>query len=421
MLISFKVSNSRSIGAELEFSAIATDDSALPENTIALPQYGIKLLKTMAIFGANASGKTNILQALVDARNLVAYPQYEKKDIIFNFNKNNSKNSSDKTSYTFVFLVDNCVYNYKFSHNKNYILEEILTKQINSIQEDVIYSRIYDKESQKYEWTPSSFFEVQNTNFFRLSTAEHKLFLSIANHPVNPDSVEKNLLLEKLYNWFLLNMPYGSATRQADPELFLEILLDKNFENSQKIILDILKRVDININDIRVEEVNNEIGNILTPVYLFKNSRYIIKTKHQGNNIIYFDFFTEESHGTQQFINWLSSFLYFLQNNKRSLVFVIDELGTSLHPKLTLFFIRLFADKQINPYNSQLIFTTHEVKLMDRTIMRPDQLYLVNKDQNGDTTIERMSDYSDDLEKYTRFDTLYMNGGMSGIPNISLL
>jgi AAA15 family ATPase/GTPase len=83
--------------------------------------------------------------------------------------------------------------------------------------------------------------------------------------------------------------------------------------------------------------------------------------------------------------------------------------------------MRLFAHKETNPYNSQLIFTTHEVKLMDRTIMRPDQLYLVDKDQNGDTTIERMSDYSGDLEKYTRFDTLYMNGGMSGIPNISLL
>jgi AAA15 family ATPase/GTPase len=81
--------------------------------------------------------------------------------------------------------------------------------------------------------------------------------------------------------------------------------------------------------------------------------------------------------------------------------------------------MKLFANKETNPYNSQLIFTTHEVKLMDKTVMRPDQLFLVNKDNHGDTSIERTSDYAE-IEKYTRLDTLYMYGGMSGISMINL-
>jgi AAA15 family ATPase/GTPase len=93
MLIKFTVSNSRSIGEELVFSAIATNDNTLPEALIDVPKYGIKLLKTMALFGANASGKSNVLKAMGDAMMFIVKekekPEKDSKRPILNTFFNN--------------------------------------------------------------------------------------------------------------------------------------------------------------------------------------------------------------------------------------------------------------------------------------------------------------------------------------------
>ncbi len=448
MLISFKISNSRSIGEDLEFSAIATNDTILPENTIELPKYGIRVLKTMALFGANASGKTNILKAFADARNIICKPEFDKKEIFFPFNRNHSENNDKPILYSFTFLIDEMVYNYAFKHNQERILEESLTENIDAEKEQMIYSRKFNKETKKYEWLPKEYFENKNINFFQLSTAEHKLFLTIANNPVNEDAVEKNLLLEKIYNWLknqlkpIINLSNegklsrvlrtsesGIAQEENNFDYFITFL--QKSDKNKKQIIKFLKKVHILIEDIQIIELAElKITNSVRP-YLYVNldknenkaSYVIIKTYHKAfneKNEVYsesFDLFKEESSGTKILLAWLGFWLYSFQKENKSSIFVVDELGTSLHPKLMLYIMRFFANKETNPYNSQLIFTTHEVKLMDKTVMRPDQLYLINKDKQGNTSVERTSDYAE-IEKYVRLDTLYMYGGMSGMPMI---
>lgn len=436
MLISFKVSNSRSIGKELEFSAIATDDTILPENTIDLPKYGIRILKTMALFGANASGKTNILKAFADARNIICKPEFDKKDIFFPFNRNNIANSKAIISYSFTFLVEDAVYNYSFKHSQDRIIEELLTENIDAENEKLIYQRNFNIDTKKYEWLPESFFNEKNTNFFQLSTAEHKLFLTIANNPVNSDAVEKNVILEKVYNWFRFQLKpiinLRSAGKVGNYDYFISFLLKS--KNNKEAVLYYLKKIDIHIEDIEIIELS-EKGNgkkffpypYINPDNLdSKEMPIFVKTYHKAfdeKNKPYFevyDFFREESEGTKIFLEWLGFWLYHVQKERKANIFVIDELGTSLHPKLTLFIMKLFSDNKINWFNSQLIFTTHEVKLMDKTVMRPDQLYLVNKDNQGNTMELKRTSIFEDIEKYTRLDTLYMYGAMSGMPMINL-
>jgi predicted ATP-dependent endonuclease of OLD family len=459
MLISFKVSNSRSIGKELEFSAIATDDTILPENTIDLPKYGIRILKTMALFGANASGKTNILQAFVDARNIICTSNFNRKKISFPFNRNYSENRSKSVDYSFTFLIDETVYNYSFKHNQERILEELLTENIDAEKEQTIYSRKFNTETQKYEWLPKEYFVSKSFDHFIYDTdnqdkIEKILFLTLSHSPF----LKKEILLEKFFNWFekqlkptlsLSGAGKFSGISPSNPSIsnfVTQLFVDNNFnflinfiqklESNKKLILDFLKKVDINIDDIQIVELIG--GNTTTtPAYNYvnpdkeneeqdeKGTRVLIKTYHKAINekseivLEEFDLRKEESSGTKIFLAWLGFWLYSFQKEQKPSIFTVDELGTSLHPKLTMYLMKLFANKETNPYNSQLIFTTHEVKLMDKTVMRPDQLFLVNKDNHGDTSIERTSDYAE-IEKYTRLDTLYMYGGMSGISMINL-
>ncbi|TAD94780.1 MAG: ATP-binding protein [Bacteroidetes bacterium] len=456
MLISFKVSNSRSIGEELEFSAIATEDTILPENTIDLPKYGIRILKTMALFGANASGKTNILQAFADARNIICTSNFNRKKISFPFNRNHSENNTKSIAYSFTFLIDETVYNYSFKHDQEHILEELLTENIDAEKEQIIYSRKFNTETKKYEWLPKKYFNSKNFEHFiydndNQDRIEKLLFLTLSHSPF----LKKDILLEEIFNWFekqlkpTLSLSGAGKFSGVYPILSnnaLQLSADNNFnflinfiqksESNKKLILNFLKKVDINIDNIQIVEL---IGNDTTTIRAYnyvnpdkeneeqdeKGIRVLIKTYHKAvnekNEIVLeeFDFRREESSGTKIFLAWLGFWLYSFQKEEKPSIFTVDELGTSLHPKLAMYLIKLFANKETNPYNSQLIFTTHEVKLMDKTVMRPDQLYLINKDNQGNTSMERASDYAE-IEKYVRLDTLYLNGGMSGTPMINL-
>lgn len=416
MLIKFSISNSRSINKEVELSFIATEDEHLLEkNAVALPKYGINLLKTLALFGANASGKSNLLKAIADAYLFIC----EKRETynVFNYCKNFAGNENKPVKYSFDILIEDKHYNYTFSHDKNTILEEKLSVSDDNKEEKLIYSRI--KQNGKYDWQPSSFFEAENANYFYKSTPANKLFLSVANREVNADIVTKIAELETLYNWFseqLIIHISLSAPGKTSFDNFITFILKS--KSNKKIILKLIEIANIPIVDIDVIELTEIEGAAYR--YTKPNGKDIyIKmiTSHYDNQKAKFDFFSEESHGTQQFLAWLGSWLLLLQEGKQPKTFIIDELGNSLHPLLTQWIVKLFFSKRINPNNSQLLFTTHEVKLMDKGVMRPDQLYLVNHIKQS-STLRRTSDFKE-VDKYNRLDNLYMHKGLTGVANIN--
>lgn len=421
MLIRFKVSNSRSIDKELEFSAIATNDTSSQDtNTIHLPEYGVHLLKTMALFGANASGKSNVMKAISDAASLIQ--SWIPVEYFFSYCKTSESNISKPIVYSFDILIGKIHYNYSFSHDKKSVIEEKLVRWKNNEKEELIYSRIKD-ENNKYKWLPKVFFKNESADYFYKSTPQNHLFLTVANRPINSEVIQKIDILEDVYNWFREQLMLHinlDAPGKINYNYLITYILKSN--KNKKTILELLKISDIHIADIQVIKMAEIVAGEKYYLYTEPNgtqSNVSIQTTHKNSDsgtTQQFDFFREESHGTQQFLAWIGSWLLQLQEGKQPKIFVIDELGTNLHPKLNQLLIKIFYSKKINPHNSQLIFTTHEVKLMDKSIMRPDQLYFVNKKDDMSSLI-RASDF-EDIDKYNRLDNLYMHGGLTGVPSI---
>ncbi len=253
--------------------------------------------------------------------------------------------------------------------------------------------------------------------------------MTTSNQDFNTDEIEKNTLLQSVYTWFSSQIDIYIGTIIAGVHINFDDLITfvKKSEKNKKLLLKLVALTDSNIQDIQIFELT-KASNILkshTRAYPYtrpedgEDVMVAIKTTHSvDKKDTQFDFFLEESTGTQQLFAWLGYWLLKLQEGAQPKIFVVDELGTSLHPLLTQLLVKIFYNKKLNPHNAQLIFTTHEVKLMDKKIMRPDQLFLINKDSKGNTSIETIADYEEN-DKYNRFDNQYMYGSMSGIPNIS--
>ena len=299
MLIKFRVSNSRSIDTELEFSAIATEDDSLPQNVIDVPKYGIKLLKTMALFGANASGKSNFLKAIADAKFFIVNDKTksdndnDKRPVLwhyFNYNKNNAENENKPTQYSFDIFINDIYYNYTFAHNSERVVEEVLTQfPTNDSAGITIFSRIMNKEKRN-DWL---FYEDlqanENTDFLKKLTFVHDLFLKKATQDYDIDGFQKNAILNDIYTYFkkdfVLHTPVSGAGILTNfDNLITFLILSKS---SKQFLLDIVKFADIDIKDIdfmRVAKTNKKLKN--TTIYSYTNPEdskdidIVIRTKH---------------------------------------------------------------------------------------------------------------------------------------------
>ena len=429
MLIKFTVSNSRSIADKLEFSAIATNDSTLPEALIDVPKYGIKLLKTMALFGANASGKSNVLKAMKDALWVILNKNPNSSfHLLRHFNdcRNKGEKGQQNIEYSFDIFIDDVYYNYSFAHNLT-IVSETLTIYPTNEKSEVIFSRTVNS-ADKNEW----FFckdlkDDESIEFIRKSTSARQLFLTVANQDFNADEIVKNPILEAVFAWF--NAPIyihaGGIPSPVQVGVNFDDLITfiKSSKTNKKLLLYVAELADIPIKDIQIFEIaKGDYEDGVTYLYIhpkdYNHTQVVIKTTHSNEkNASQFNFLAEESDGTQQFMGWLGHFLLKMQEDAQPKIFVVDELGTSLHPLLTQLLVKIFYNKKLNPHNAQLIFTTHEVKLMDKKIMRSDQLYLVSKPHDS-TIIERVSDYPE-TDKYNRLDNIYTQGALGAIANIN--
>ena len=410
MLLYFKTANSRSYQQEVEFSMIAADyGNKQLDHTIVLERYGISVLKSSVIYGANAAGKSNLLKAIVDGVQLVlnTLKNYKGDPLPHFYNKNQLVNQFKPTLYVFGLLINHTHFEYSFSHNAERIFEEKLIEflpdyQINHFQ------RTYNPNTGKYDWSELSH-EFQNEASRMLKEVivkKNNLFLSAAAN-LPEDSHLKLPIADQIYDWFknqLITVVNLSAPNRINYEPALALI--KENKKAQAFFLEILAKTDFAIHGFDIKMLPNENG----------EPRLLAKTYHEGINVngekikVAYDFLTEESTGTQQLIAWLAPWLLTLSGNK---VLIVDELGNSLHPLISEYLIDLFHK---NSENAQLIFTIHDVKLMDRDKMRDDQMWIVHRDNQDYSTIEPLSNYVIDDDK--QLDNAYLQGIFGGIPHI---
>lgn len=164
-----------------------------------------------------------------------------------------------------------------------------------------------------------------------------------------------------------------------------------------------LEQADFIIRNIRIEDKNG-------------TSDLLARTYHEGTGTdggripVEYDFFREESAGTRRFLAWFAPF--YLSSSENRLL-LADELDTSMHLLLTEYLTDWFHR---NTGTGQLIFTTHDVKLMNSEKMREDQFWIVHRDRAGNSTLEPVSNYDIDDDKL--LDNVYLQGVLGGIPEI---
>ena len=411
MLVEFSVKNFLSFKDKVTLSMEKGNGDENLENVIANDI--ADLIKTVAIYGANASGKSNILKAFACAifmvRNSNLMPVGGKWNFIkpFLFDEN-SKNMPSE--FEFIFIINNVKYKYFFSADANKIYDETL---------DAYYSQ-----------KPTNIFTRTNTNIYEFyndkskldslasNNTDNKLFLSTAT----TWNYEKT---KDVYLWFLSVIEtYDSMDNIKDKNLIAYSNEDKKLK---EFTLKLLKEADILIKDISIDYEENEndskLLDMFVPVVAELDEKYKVKNvnielEHEiinNNNACAYKLnLNDESSGTKV----LFAFAPFLKRAfETTKVIIIDELERSLHPALVEFIVKLFNNKEINKVNSQLIFTTHLTNLLNIEILRRDQIWFTEKNpDSGVSEIYPLDSFS--VRKDENIQKGYINGRYGAIPFI---
>ncbi len=411
MLIEFSVKNFLSFKDKVILSMEKGNGDENLDNIII--KNDINLLKTTAIYGANASGKSNLLKAFTCAilmvRNSNLIPVGGKWNFLkpFMFDE---KSKNEPSEFEFIFIINNIRYRYFFSADTNRIYDEIL---------DAYYTQ---KPTNIFKRTKTNIYEFNNDKSklesLSAKNTENKLFLSTATN-WNYDKTKD------VYLWFNNTIDtYDSFNKISDQDL-------KEYSSNNKSLKDfalkLLKEADILIKDIHVhyeeKEIDNSMNMFISPFVrtngTFKMSNVKIELEHEiideKNHKHYYKLnFDDESSGTRVLFALAPFLMKAFESTK---VIIVDELEKSMHPALVEFIIKLFNNKNINKANSQLIFMTHATNLLNLDLLRRDQIWFTEKNtKTGISDLYPLDSFS--VRKDENIQKGYINGRYGAIPFI---
>jgi uncharacterized protein len=416
MLIEFQVSNFRSFRDRQTFSTVV---GAYPEhlesNTFdpKLPGFG-RLVRSAAVYGPNAAGKTNLLRALQFLQALVlnsasttpgTSPPYSP----FKFAKSTRSKPSE---FQVTFVQDGVRYEYGLSMDAARIRAEWLMEYVNP-RGRAIFERTYDEKKKKYIWKFSSFLKGQRSVWSE-ATRPDALFLSTA---IQLNS--KQLL--PVYEWFQKRLVIIVGVSALNPALTLQLL---NEPDGKAKLLPFLREADLGITgiDVKRESIPSGAGPMMivgapyieqqpgnaTPNLLKITMSHSTGTKEEVGLDL-----SEESAGTQVLFRSAGAWLNVFDKGE---VLLVDEIDTSLHPLLTRFLIDRFHSGVTNARNAQLIFTTHNTSFLDQILFRRDQIWFVEKGAEGASKLYPLTDFRPRNDEV--LERWYLRGRYGALPVI---
>lgn len=334
MLLYFKVSNSRSFEKEAELSMISTEVDESSTNSIYNKKYNINILKFASIFGANASGKSNLLKALAEATIMIqeshTYSKNKTNQLKYFPNKTNLKNLNEPTFYKIGFLINNNHFEYSFSNTSERIEKETLIEFKENETEIIHFNRVYIKKKNRYIWTEMSKPFKDKFHFIDPFIKKENLFLSVVSQ-LSENKEYKIQIADDIYS-FLDERIKGDIELKKLWKNEIYLVLTQILKTKQKEkLLKLLEQADFTIKDIIREK---KIGNESFKFYTFHSIENEDKKELIKYNL------EEESTGTLQFIAWVG-YLLFTENK----ILIIDELDNHMHP-LNRIFIVCFSTKK---------------------------------------------------------------------------
>lgn len=402
MLLNLKFSNYRSFKDECVFTMEPTKSEAKEANLCEVSDMGkgsIQLLKVSAIFGANASGKTNIVKFLYRFKrwmfnqdNMVGQPilLYDP----FKFDKDST---IQPCTFSIEFIVDGIRYNYQIEFNQNEIISEVLNYYPNGRSTSLYEREIRQGESVHYI-KPGSSVKIKSLQVF-----------------------PNQLLLSK----FVIDTPYEEITRAA--KYLADITISNGFHEDWQAnrmpeylrwlgadshratkLNQFLVYTDTGLKGFNATVKNSNAFELEGVHNSFREKEYIGKTSLP---------FIEESFGTRALFMLGCSILQSLENGTPLFV---DEIDSGLHTYISRLIVDLFRNEHINKKHSQLIFTTHNVTILDQDSIRKDQIWFVEKDTYGCSELYSLSDF-EDVRESTPFSKWYLENKFGGVPILKSL
>ena len=443
MLVRFTIENYLSFREKQVFSMIPGKGSLKPYHKTT-PVKGVSVLKTGVVFGANASGKSNLINAIDFGRKLVLKGTKPEQPIVTNLYKLDKNNLIKPTYIEYEIQHKGKNYAYGFILNAKEIVDEWLF-EIYKTGETKIFERKnaieYDLDFLfKRNKLPE---EKQFLEFTAKGTPRNQLFITQIRNTNIADNVTDIQDIFNVIDWFqnALTVIYPGTKN-----------ISKKFElhkdtNLQQVFKDMLEYFDTGIDGIEFKEVDFEKMDIPTEVKedikndLFsekseKTSAFLsnpqddkyyviskiddqsvqaklLKTKHKVVNGGYelFDL-KDESDGTRRIMDLIPLVVDFFRGGN---VFVVDEIERSLHPNLVRDFFEFMLDKCEN-VNSQLIVSSHEATLLTQKLLRKDEIWFAVKDKEGATKLHSLEDYRVRFDKEIMKD--YLLGRFKGVPKL---
>ena len=402
MILEFSVKNFLSFKEKVTFSMIANSNKELNDNYVEIG--GNKVLKSAAIYGANASGKSNLFKILtlvvLMLRSSNSVDINAKLPLIpFKLDKGSVNKPSE---FEIKFILDETRYVYGFIADKDRIYDEYLYYYPNGRE-----TKIFDRTNiNEYSYTQK---DEKILREIEAKNAQNKFFLATATN-WNFDKTKA------AYN-FLTN-GIGTCNNLEILKNMAYKMYETNPDYLKDFAIDFLQKADFNIEDYQISQIDVP-GEFLTAIPEFitktlpdKPKAYQVLFKHKNSdNYLSID---EESLGTQMIFAFIPFLADSLKNKK---VLIIDELDKSLHPFLVQYIVEIFNDAEINKNGSQLIFNTHDTNLLDLNILRRDQIWFTEKNsETGESDLYSLSDFS--VRKQENVEKGYMLGRYGAVPFI---
>lgn len=420
MLVSFSFSNYKCFKDRATLSLVAEKK----QNTLNYykTKHKYSVLKATAVYGANASGKTKLFEAMQFLKCIICPPLVNEKIPAFDFWSTeydafrlNTQSEQQTSKFEIIFIIEDIQYRYEIEIDKNRIISEALFSK-NKREEDT-FSRVNDK----IKYTKSHIKEEIADNLIKSNMISDKAsFITVLKTFNEP-------LATKIYNWF-------NSIKVISPNKISDFdWRALNDSNRKSLILKFLRSFDFNIEDIRPHEVPTDalpdkikqlIGVENIPGKTFCDDINISHKKYNENyerlnDDEVFSLFKDESFGTNRLFTIVLPLFSSIANNS---VLLIDEFDSGFHTLLLHKIIGLFYHLS---ESAQLVINVHNTSLLDAKIFgagkdklfNKDQIYFVNKNRYGESTLTALTDYEGDLR--SSIEKKYLEGELSATPNIN--
>lgn len=402
MLHQFTFKNFKSFRKETTLDLLATSIKE-HQSDVVTDHMDEKVLKIAAIYGANASGKSNVISAFQSMRLLVLNSfRDDEKSMSYLPETNWFEEEDVPTEFSVLFSTNECIYQYGFSISHGNILEEYLYQR-DSSQKKENYIELFTREGNLFSGKLLD--DIGENNILDF-VDDQTLFLSVMSRL-------KIGVLREVNQWFReINIAdYGNPNREShhfrmlkgfyrmQTSPLLQLIEDPN---EKKQLERFIRAIDVGISGIGI--IEDSISVDLYEKETREIKRVVTYHKHPKTGELLATPLQSESSGTLKML-----FLYVDLKRVMDIggTIFVDELDAKLHPLLIRYILIMFHNKKINPKNAQLIFSTQEIFTLDKENLRRDEIWFVDKNEVGESDLYPLVSYVDSEDKKIRNDASY--------------